>query len=97
MLNSLNAVFDFNGEELNGNCSVGQLTTIGYEQHLLNGASLRKTYVESGFLSDTISPSEVYLRSDSKCGTLLQVALIVSSSFYLHGRRTSNSAGKDLM
>ena len=57
-------VFDFGGEALNGNCSVGQLTTIGFHQQLLNGGSLRKRYVESGFLSKKISSSQIYIRSD---------------------------------
>lgn len=60
-------VFGFGGEPLNGNCSVGQLTTIGFSQHQMNGGSLRKAYVGSGFLSSVISPSEIYLRSDSEC------------------------------
>ena len=60
-------VFGFGGEPLNGNCSVGQLTTIGFHQQQVNGGSLRKAYVDTGFLSDVISPSEIYLRSDSGC------------------------------
>ena len=57
-------VFDFGGEVLNGNCSVGQLTTIGFSQQLLNGVSLGKSYVKSGFLSKRISSSQIYIRSD---------------------------------
>ena len=60
-------VFGFGGEALNGNCSVGQLTTIGFDQQLPNGGSLKKAYVDTGFLSTVLSPSEIYLRSDSKC------------------------------
>ena len=63
----LNAVFQFGDEALKGNCSVGQLTTIGFYQHLMNGYSLRKAYVNSGFLSKNLSRSEVYIRSDSMC------------------------------
>jgi hypothetical protein len=59
-------VFGFGGEPLNGNCSVGQLTTIGFHQQQVNGGSLRKAYVDTGFLSDVISPSETYLRSDNE-------------------------------
>ena len=51
-----------------GNCSVGQLTTIGFNQQQLNGGYLRKAYVDTGFLNSTISPSEIYLRSDGECG-----------------------------
>lgn len=60
----LNTVFQFGDEVLKGNCSVGQLTTIGFYQHLMNGYSLRKAYVDSGFLSKNLSRSEVYIRSD---------------------------------
>ena len=61
-------MFDFGGEALMGNCSVGQLTTIGFSQQQLNGGYLRKAYVDTGFLNSTISPSEIYLRSDGECG-----------------------------
>ena len=59
-------VFLFGDEVLNGNCSVGQLTTIGYNQQLANGKALRQAYVEKGFLGSKISLSEIYIRSDSK-------------------------------
>ena len=51
-------------EEINGNCSVGQLTTIGFYQHQVNGGYLRKGYVESGFLNKMITSSQIYIRSD---------------------------------
>ena len=60
-------MYKFGIEEMRGNCSVGQLTTVGYAQQVANGRALRKAYVESGFLSDHISPAEVYLRSDGGC------------------------------
>ena len=47
-----------------GNCSVGQLTTIGFQQHVQNGVSLRKAYVDTGFLQGNYDSTEVYLRSD---------------------------------
>ena len=53
-------------EILNGSCSVGQLTSLGYKQHLLNGKALKDAYVNSGFLKPTLDPSEVFIRSDSK-------------------------------
>lgn len=59
-------VFNSNGEVLNGNCSVGQLTTIGFKQQEENGLQLKKSYVDSGFLATTITPSEIYIRSDSE-------------------------------
>ena len=64
---NFNVVFRSGDEALKGNCSVGQLTKIGFNQLLMNGYSLRQAYVESGFLQTTISPSEVYIRSDSMC------------------------------
>ena len=57
-------VFMPTNEIMNGNCSVGQLTTIGYSQHLSNGHSLNSAYVKTGFLSPSLNPSEVYIRSD---------------------------------
>ena len=60
----IHTVFLSRDEVLNGNCSVGQLTTIGFFQHKINGASLRETYVDSGFLEKAITPSQIYIRSD---------------------------------
>ena len=59
-------VFNSGGEWLNGNCSVGQLTSIGFNQHQANGASLLESYVKSGFLKNSITSSQIYIRSDSK-------------------------------
>lgn len=59
-------VFKFGGEALTGNCSVGQLTTIGFKQQMTNGMMLKKAYVDSGFLSGQINKSEIYIRSDGK-------------------------------
>ena len=56
-------------EALNGNCSVGRLTTIGFSQQVQNGKVLKTAYVNTGFLDNKISPSEVYIRSDSKLAT----------------------------
>lgn len=58
------AVYKFGNKTLYGNCSIGQLTKIGFEQELLNGKTLHDAYVSSGFLSPTLSNSEVYIRSD---------------------------------
>ena len=55
------------GEMLPGNCSVGQLTTIGFNQHIQNGASLRKAYVDTGFIPANFDGDEIYLRSDGEC------------------------------
>lgn len=57
-------VFMPTNEVMNGNCSVGQLTTIGYSQHLSNGRSLNSAYVKTEFLSPSLNPNEVYIRSD---------------------------------
>ena len=51
-------------EVVHGNCSVAQLTSKGYSQHLANGHSLYEAYVKTGFLKKTLDPMEVYLRSD---------------------------------
>ena len=59
-------VYKYGVEELSGNCSVGQLTLIGFYQQIANGQSLRKAYVDSGFLSNMITPSEIYFRSDGE-------------------------------
>ena len=58
------AVYKFGNKTLYGNCSIGQLTKIGFEQQLLNGKTLHDAYVSSGFLSPPLSNSEVYIRSD---------------------------------
>ncbi|KAL5471126.1 hypothetical protein EMCRGX_G029209 [Ephydatia muelleri] len=58
-------VYQF-GESLPGNCSAGQLTTIGFNQQIQNGASLRKAYVDTGFLPANFDGDEIYLRSDGK-------------------------------
>ena len=50
-----------------GNCSVGQLTKVGFMQQEKNGDVLRKAYVDSTFLKQNLSASEVYIRSDSEC------------------------------
>lgn len=48
-----------------GNCMTGQLTSIGYAQHVLNGKALRKTYVDSfKFLPSSFDPALFFLRSD---------------------------------
>lgn len=62
---------------MNGNCSVGQLTSIGYSQHLANGKSLNMAYVKTGFLKSSLDPSEVYIRSDSKNPELLMYYILL--------------------
>ena len=71
-------MFDFGGEPLNGNCSVGQLTEPGFNQHLVNGGQLKKAYVDSGFLNPSISASEIYLRSDSELDAMCIIYLPLS-------------------
>ena len=72
---STDTVFNSNGEVLNGNCSVGQLTVTGFKQHLFNGLMLSKSYVGSGFLASNITPSEIYIRSDSQLVAVLPHSL----------------------
>ena len=68
-------MFDFGGEALNGNCSVGQLTEPGFNQHLVNGDQLKRGYIDSGFLGPSISASEIYLRSDSELDAMYIIYL----------------------
>ena len=49
-----------------GNCSLGQLTTTGFDQQIINGLVLKSAYVDSGFLSGKINKNEFYLRSDGR-------------------------------
>ena len=51
---------------MRGNCSVAQLTTIGYKQHLANGGSLNSAYVKNGFLTPSLDPTQVFIRSDGE-------------------------------
>jgi len=49
---------------LPGNCTLGQLTEIGANQHMLVGENLRQLYVEDyGFISADFEADEVYVRS----------------------------------
>lgn len=68
------SVYSFGDETLRGNCSQAQLTTIGWDQHRTNGQTLAKAYVDTQFLSKTLDPTELYLRSDGE-------ALLLSISF----------------
>lgn len=63
-------MFISGGEPLNGNCSVGQLTTEGYIQHLTNGDYLSRAYVHTGFLEPTLT-SDIYIRSDGMLSNIL--------------------------
>lgn len=47
-----------------GNCLVGQLTSKGFDQEYGNGEVFRAAYVDTGFLSQNLSTSEIWLRSD---------------------------------
>ena len=67
------SVYQF-GESLPGNCSAGQLTTIGFNQQIQNGASLRKAYVDTGFLPVNFDGDEIYLRSDGKYADWVNVS-----------------------
>eukprot|EP00731_Ephydatia_muelleri_P020867 Em0013g594a len=76
------------GEMLPGNCSVGQLTTIGYNQHIQNGASLRKAYVDTGFLPANFDGDEIYLRSDDEPRTLMSAESVILGMFPPNGSMT---------
>ena len=64
--NICSIVYRFGEETLTGNCSLGQLTSIGFNQQQTNGMMLKKTYVDSGFLSGKINRTEIYIRSDGR-------------------------------
>lgn len=59
-------VYSFGDETLRGNCSVAQLTSIGFKQHVDNGGHLANAYVNGRFLSKSLNTSELYLRSDGE-------------------------------
>ena len=75
-------VYSFGDETLRGNCSVGQLTSIGFKQHIDNGGHLATAYVNGQFLSKALNTSELYLRSDGeRACTLLWYLIIVPCLF----------------
>eukprot|EP00771_Trimastix_marina_P001768 gnl/Trimastix_PCT/2866.p1 GENE.gnl/Trimastix_PCT/2866~~gnl/Trimastix_PCT/2866.p1 ORF type:complete len:399 (-),score=67.43 gnl/Trimastix_PCT/2866:68-1264(-) len=54
-----------------GNCSLGQLTNIGCEQHRTLGQTLRQRYIkDSDFLSPELDLNQIYIRSTDKERTL---------------------------
>ncbi|KAF2069970.1 hypothetical protein CYY_008708 [Polysphondylium violaceum] len=60
-----------NREYLPGNCSVGQLTSLGYSQHIQLGSSLHDLYVQKyELLSPQLDPTELYFRSTDVPRTL---------------------------
>jgi hypothetical protein len=50
-------------EPLLGDCSEGQLTAQGAEELRVLGADFANAYISTGFLSTTLDPSQVYVRS----------------------------------
>lgn len=54
-----------NGKNINpGNCASGALTTIGFGQHLANGAYLRDAYISrQGLLPAALDASRIHVRS----------------------------------
>ncbi|KAJ6241094.1 lysophosphatidic acid phosphatase type 6 [Anaeramoeba flamelloides] len=64
--------FPLNEQVLEGNCSIGQLTMKGFEQHKSLGSNLRtKLILETNFLQDKLDQSETYVRSTDIRRTLL--------------------------
>ena len=57
-------------EPMQGDCALGVLTFKGYKQEELNGQMLRKLYVDTGFLKQNYSYTDVYVRSDGKKKTV---------------------------
>ena len=62
----LAVVYSFGDETLRGNCSISQLTSIGFNQQKTNGQNLAQAYVDGTFLSKTLDPTQLYLRSDGQ-------------------------------
>ncbi|KAJ3432809.1 lysophosphatidic acid phosphatase type 6 [Anaeramoeba flamelloides] len=56
-------VFIMDSGEYLGNCTHGQLTKTGSEQHRSLGKKLRAKLIDTGFLDKTYNPDEVYIRS----------------------------------
>ncbi|XP_011406697.1 PREDICTED: counting factor 60-like [Amphimedon queenslandica] len=77
-------------EEMHGNCSVAQLTTIGYKQHLANGGSLNSAYVKNGFLTPSLDPSQVFIRSDDIPRTILSAQSLMDGMFPQDGKCEDN-------
>jgi len=51
-------------EVITGNCNFGQLTQVGYDQHVRLGQNLRNLYVNKyKFLSPELNTSEIWIRS----------------------------------
>ena len=73
-------MFAIGNEPLHGNCSVAQLTKIGFVQQLSNGKVMKKAYIDSGFLSDQLNEKELYIRSDSKLSSI-QLILLITAVF----------------
>lgn len=58
-------------EYLPGNCSLGQLTALGYQQHINLGQAFRSLYVyKYALLSETLDESEIWVRSTDVPRTL---------------------------
>jgi len=71
-----------NREVLPGNCSQGQLTAIGYQNHLELGRKFRQKYVDTlKFLSPNLNPEEFYLRSSDSPRTISSAEAQMSGFF----------------
>ncbi|CAJ0605942.1 unnamed protein product [Cylicocyclus nassatus] len=76
-----------------GGGGFGQLSPIGMRQHLILGKLLRKTYVDSGFLSKRYSSKEIYIRSTDVNRTIISA---MSNLLGMYGQDTGDSvAGED--
>lgn len=70
-------------EALPGNCGLGQLTSIGYNQELDNGKNLHDAYVATGLLPPLTQANEVdvFLRSDDCQRTIESGQAVISAMF----------------
>eukprot|EP01095_Lingulamoeba_sp_RSL-Kostka_P017545 TRINITY_DN9192_c0_g1_i1.p1 TRINITY_DN9192_c0_g1~~TRINITY_DN9192_c0_g1_i1.p1 ORF type:complete len:432 (-),score=133.86 TRINITY_DN9192_c0_g1_i1:86-1381(-) len=69
------------GNIFQGNCELGQLTSIGETQHQNNGKMLKSIYVDPGYLNSTYSEDRIYVRADNYPRTI-QSAQVLMNSMY---------------
>ncbi|TKS67070.1 Lysophosphatidic acid phosphatase type 6 [Collichthys lucidus] len=72
----------YRSDTLTGGTYPGQLTAVGMQQLYELGKRLRKRYVEeTGFLSSTFSPAEVYVRSTNIVRTIESAKCLIAGLF----------------
>jgi len=75
-----------------GNCAMGQLTSTGYQQQLLNGQDFRNAYIDTlQFLPQTYNASQIYLRVDDIPRTIMSLEALMLA-LYPPSQTTNNQA-----